>query len=266
MLHQTDTPGVWTTGPQDGVPLVLVHGIRLSAHMWEPVCAELAPGHRVTAVDLPGHGELQDRPFTLDDAVEQVRAGVREALAATGCRPLVAGMSLGGVATLAYGASRPAQASLLLAHGATLRTDGPLLLGHRLGARVLAALGQERGLRMHARIMRRELPEESYRAALAGGLSRQGFGQAIKALKQLDSLALTRQITTPVILANGSKDPLLRRQEHLFLHSLRQAGNPARLVRVPGPHLLALTQPAVFAGLMEQALSYAQAGTDDAQG
>lgn len=46
---------VW--GPQDGRPLLLVHGVTASAEIWWRVGPALAEtGRRVLAVDLPGHG------------------------------------------------------------------------------------------------------------------------------------------------------------------------------------------------------------------
>ncbi|MEV6975327.1 alpha/beta hydrolase [Kitasatospora sp. NPDC093806] len=256
MFRQTKEPGLWTAGPDDGHPLVLVHGIRLSAHMWRPVATRLTATsgpYRITACDLPGHGALDDRPFTLDGAVEQVAAAVDEATRATGRRPVVAGSSLGGVTTLAYGASHRQGAAGLFVHGATLRTDGPLLLPHRAAAALQRRLGPRLADRLDDRALRRQLPEESYLAATAGGLSRHGFDEAIAAIARADTLSLTARVRIPVILANGLDDPLFRIQERRFLDGLRDAGTPARLVHVPGPHLLPLTDPATFARVLDRA-------------
>src|SRR3954470_16710364 len=40
-----------------GPPLVLIHGIGSQWQMWEPVIGDLAAGHDVIALDLPGFGE-----------------------------------------------------------------------------------------------------------------------------------------------------------------------------------------------------------------
>ncbi|MBH1933793.1 alpha/beta hydrolase [Streptomyces sp. AV19] len=246
MFFRAQEPGLWTAGPDDGHPLVLIHGIRLSAHMWVPVTARLPGTYRVTACDLPGHGALLDHHFTLDGAIERVAAAVREATAATGRKPVVAGSSLGGVAALAYGAHLHDRAAGLFVHGATLRTDGPLLILHRAAALVQRRLGGQRAHRFNAQVLRRALPAESYQAVMAGGLSPRGFAEAIDAVRHQDMLSVAARVTTPVVFANGLDDPLLRLQERQFLDRVRRAGTPARLVHVPGPHLLPLTDPGTY--------------------
>lgn len=96
LTHATGRPGIWTAGPAGGSPLVLVHGIRLSARMWDPHTRRLIPRFRITAPDLPGHGTRREGPFSLEDAVAQVGAAVQEATLATGRPPLVAGASWAG--------------------------------------------------------------------------------------------------------------------------------------------------------------------------
>ncbi len=221
--------------------------------MWSPVAARLAETYRITACDLPGHGALAGRPFTVEGAVRQVTSAVDEAVRATGRKPVVAGTSLGGLATLAYGAGRHGGAAGLFAHGATLRTDGPLLGPHRCAAQLMRWLGARRSQRVHSRLLRGSLPDESYRAVMSGGLSPHGFTQAMAAISRQDMLSVVSGITTPLILANGLGDPLFRVQERQFLHSARRSGAPVRLVHVPGPHLLSLTDPMVFARVLERA-------------
>ncbi|MGW4561573.1 alpha/beta fold hydrolase [Streptomyces sp. NPDC004561] len=258
LLKQREKPGLWTAGPDDGRPLVLVHGIRLSAHMWSAVIARLVPDFRITACDLPGHGSAGDLRFTLDAAVETIGAAVAEATAATGRRPVVAGTSLGGITTLAYGALGTGGATGLLCHGCTLRPDGPLLLPHRGAALLQRLLGEDRAHLLNEWALRARLPEESFRGITAGGISRHAFPEVLAEVARWDSLDLAARVTTPVVLANGLGDPLFRVQERRFLRRIREAGTPVRLVHVPGPHLLSLTDPDVFGRVVRrgvQALS-----------
>jgi pimeloyl-ACP methyl ester carboxylesterase len=87
---------VLESGPADGPPVVLVHGLASNAHLWDGVRAVLAAsGHRVAAIDLRGHGR-SDKP---DDGYDlaTVATDVRLAIDALGmARPLVAGQSWGG--------------------------------------------------------------------------------------------------------------------------------------------------------------------------
>lgn len=49
-------------GPEDGEPLVLVHGLSGAAVNWALLAPELARARRVLAVDLPGHGRSDPLP------------------------------------------------------------------------------------------------------------------------------------------------------------------------------------------------------------
>src|SRR5262249_62116410 len=52
-----------------GAPIVLLHGLGSRREDWLPVARILARTHRVTLVDLPGHGEADmPEPFSLDRA------------------------------------------------------------------------------------------------------------------------------------------------------------------------------------------------------
>ncbi|MEQ1568424.1 MAG: alpha/beta fold hydrolase, partial [Myxococcota bacterium] len=50
------------SGPADGPPILLLHGWGVSSYLWRHnILALASAGHRVVAVDLPGHG-LSDAP------------------------------------------------------------------------------------------------------------------------------------------------------------------------------------------------------------
>ncbi|MFD9412102.1 alpha/beta fold hydrolase [Streptomyces sp. NPDC059989] len=93
LLHVRDHGG-------DGLPLVLVHGAGRSLADWHATAAALAAGHRVLAVDLPGHGRSPDiSPWTIPTVVQHIADtldahGVPEAV--------VVGHSLGGLVAVEY--------------------------------------------------------------------------------------------------------------------------------------------------------------------
>ncbi|WP_331719333.1 alpha/beta fold hydrolase [Streptomyces sp. NBC_00158] len=245
-------PGIWTAGTAGGVPLVLVHGIRLSARMWDPHARRLAPRFRITAPDLPGHGTLRDRPFGLEEAVERVGLAVAEAVRATGRRPLVAGASLGGYVALAYGAARPATAAAVLVQGSTARPDGATGRIYRAAARTFAALGPARAARLGDRMLRHRLPAESYGAVMAGGLAMPAFAEAVADLTRSDFLDVAGRCRLPVLFVNGLGDPLFRTHEKEFVAAVRAGGGHARLFHVRGPHTMSLSDPAAFSRILER--------------
>lgn len=245
-------PGMWTAGPDDAPPLVLVHGIWLSARMWDPHAARLASRFRITAPDLPAHGALQDRQFTLEDAVARVDAAVSEASAATGRRPLVAGTSLGGYVALAYGAAHPDRTAALLVHGATARPEGFTGRVYRTAARVFEKLGPERTTRLADRALRRQLPPESYTAVVSGGLAVRGFSEVVGDLTRRDFLEVAARVHVPLLLVNSRSDLLFRAQEKTFLHIVRESGGHVRLCHVKGDHALPARDPGAFVRVLER--------------
>jgi pimeloyl-ACP methyl ester carboxylesterase len=84
-----------------GPLLLLVHGSPGSARAWQRVIDRLVDGHRVVALDLPGHGSTPALP---DDAGRHIgrTAALIEALVGMVGQPAVlAGHSYGGVVALA---------------------------------------------------------------------------------------------------------------------------------------------------------------------
>lgn len=80
--------------------VLFVHGSFGHARVWDPLVAELEPGTRAFAIDLPGHGrsewapseERYSFPHMVDDLVAVIRA--------LGMRPVVAGHSVGSALTM----------------------------------------------------------------------------------------------------------------------------------------------------------------------
>jgi len=89
-----------------GAPLVLLHGVGMCAAAWMPQIEALAAGHRVVALDLPGHGGTADLGGTPDlpDYVAWAAARIR----ALGLGPVaVAGHSMGALIALGLAIEHP---------------------------------------------------------------------------------------------------------------------------------------------------------------
>ena len=123
-----------TSGPADGVPVVLVHGSLATSLFWDHLMAAAPPGLRLVAPDMRGFGSTEPKPIDatrgLRDWADDVEALVR-ALHIDAPVHLV-GWSTGGGAIMQYAIDRPAAvASLTLidpvspyGFGATKGTDG----------------------------------------------------------------------------------------------------------------------------------------------
>ena len=93
-------------GPADHRPtLLLIHGASRSLADWDAVIPHLGPGHRVLAVDLPGHGLSAASPWSFDALSDDLDETL-DAAGVTG--PVVpVGHSLGGMVAASYAARRP---------------------------------------------------------------------------------------------------------------------------------------------------------------
>jgi len=93
---------VWGDGPPE---IVLLHGGAQNAHTWDTLA--LALGRPLVAIDLPGHGHSDGGArgsFGLSANASDVAATVRALAPDAG---LVAGMSLGGLTSIALAAIAP---------------------------------------------------------------------------------------------------------------------------------------------------------------
>ena len=228
--------------PSTRVPVLLVHGIRASATMWRYQVRKLrAAGYPVLAIDLPGHGERMDEPFTVPAALAAIDDGVT----ALGGRVLLVGLSLGGYYAVAYAAEHPDRVAGLVAAGCSAIPRGVLLEGYRLLARAIHRL-PDRGLRLHEGMARLLLPTAGARDVLAGGAALDVMDSGLQATSTLTPLASLAAYPGPIWLVNGALDHF-RLNERRFL----AACHNGQVVVVPGAtHLSSLAQPERFAAIL----------------
>ncbi|MCX5444235.1 alpha/beta fold hydrolase [Streptomyces nigrescens] len=215
-----------------GLPIVFVHGMRVSGTMWRPVMQVIGERHPMAAPDLPGHGERRGEPFGMSDAV----AAVADAVDELGGRALLVGLSLGGYVALATAGAHPDRVLGLVAMGCTALPRGLFGAVYR-GAARLAARHPEEANRLSAFAFRRALPRPQADAMVAGGLSSEITPSVVEAVQGADPLASLSAYPGPVWLVNGERDHF-RRHERRFLRACRDG----RLVIRPRcGHLTGLT-------------------------
>ncbi|MGW7486568.1 alpha/beta fold hydrolase [Streptomyces sp. NPDC054786] len=207
-----------------GLPIVFVHGTRVSATMWQPVIHAIGRRHPTAAPDLPGHGKRRGEPFSIPGAVEAVAEAVDE----LGGRALLVGLSLGGYVAIATAGAHPDRVLGAVAMGCTALPRGLFGAVYRGVARLAAGHPQEAD-RLSAFAFRRVLPRAQAHAMVAGGLSCEATPGVVKAVREMDPLASLSAYPGPVWLVNGERDHF-RRSERLFLRACRDG----RLVIRPG--------------------------------
>jgi len=163
-----------------GPPLVLLHGVSLNAAVWVPLFTALR-GHRLLAVDLPGHG-LSDpvnyRRGHVRDHAHQLLEDVFDALGLE--RVNVVGHSLGGMFALWHAARDGGRIARLVAVG----DPAVALPGTRV--RMPLSLLTVRGL--GPAVLRSPAPRFVHRRLLA-----QGFGRAEVAAAPTELLEALRR-------------------------------------------------------------------------
>jgi pimeloyl-ACP methyl ester carboxylesterase len=147
-----------------GAPVLLLHGVSLGAAAWAPLLPAL-PGHRLLAVDLPGHGLSDPVRYRRGEVREHACELIDDVLDALGLDEApVIGHSLGGMFALWHAAARPGRISRLVAIG----EPAVALPGVRV--RMPLSLLTVRGLGFT--VLRSPAPRAVYRQLLAQGLGR----------------------------------------------------------------------------------------------
>jgi pimeloyl-ACP methyl ester carboxylesterase len=164
-----------------GPPLVLLHGVSLSAAAWAPLFKALS-GYRLLAVDLPGHGLSDPAGHRRGHVRQQARELIDDILDALGLDEApVVGHSLGGMLALWYAAAGAERISRLVAIG----EPAVALPGVRV--RMPLSLLTVRGLGVA--VLRSPSPRPVYRRLLAQGLGRAEVAAAPDSL--IDALRLS---------------------------------------------------------------------------
>jgi pimeloyl-ACP methyl ester carboxylesterase len=207
-----------------GPPLVLLHGVSLGATAWAPLFTAL-PGHRLLAVDLPGHGLSDAASYRRGHVRERARQLIDDIFDALGLdKAPVIGHSLGGMFALWYATAGVERISRLVAigepavalPGVCVRMPLSLLTVRRLGAGML----------------RSPSPRRVYQRLLAQGLGAAEVAAAPPAL--IDALRLS------------ARRPENARTVNSLMHAIDHFRRPRPESVLAPAELAAITTPTMF--------------------
>ena len=245
--------------PGTGSPVVLIHGIGSSADTWGDIPDRLsALGHRVVALDLPGHGESSKRRG--DYSLGSLACTVRDLLDHLGIERMhVVGHSLGGGVSMQFAYQFPGRVeSMVLESSGGLGEEAftglraaslpgsELVIKWALNERTLRGaswIGERLGrigIAPHALSPRALetvswLSEADRRTAFLATLRSvvSPSGQRVSALDKLHLLD-----GSPVLIVWGDKDPMIPMTHGQNAHAMLEG---SRFVVFPGaghePHL-----------------------------
>ena len=227
-------------GPPDGPPIVFVHGTRLSRAVWRSQMDDLRDSYRVVAFDLPGHGALAAKPFTIAAAADELARTIEMV---GGGHAVVVGLSLGGYVAMDLAARRPELVRGLVLSGATAEPVG------RLAAPYLALawfMDRFDGPGLHAVnawYFRNRFGPAIADPIVAGGFWSAGGAAALRALVGERFVPRLASYPGRTLILNGELDVLFR----LTVDRFADAAHDASRVRLRGAtHLANLDQPRAF--------------------
>ena len=250
----------------DGPALVLVHGVGATRSIWARVVEQLADGHAVTAVDLPGFGDSP--PVGPGFDLDEVADAVAEGLAAAGVpRPFaLVGHSLGGAVALTLAHRHPDMVDrLVLVAPAGLSPRPPWLAeAFGLAASVLVPVRRLAGGPLVGSAAARALmltgtvhdgarlhPDDA-RIILGASARAVRLREGIVAVAAADLRPLLVGLTAPPGLVWGERDAVVPADG---LDAVRALRPDARARLLPGTgHVPMLEAPAAFADALESVL------------
>ncbi len=237
-----------TTPSVDGpLPIVFVHGIRVTGDIWHPVRARLESHVPTFAPDLPGHGHRWNRAFSLEAAVDAIAE--RIATQTERGHAMVAGHSLGGYVAMALAARHPEQVDGLVLAGCATNPMG--LWGKAYGT-AIALLSHAPPERLNAWSrwrFRRQFRPETAEPIVSAGFYSGAMRSAVASVVGRDYLQMLGTFAGPVRFVNGRRDWPFRLHESAFCRVSRHAC--VTLIERSG-HLTILEHPERFADAVRE--------------
>ena len=238
-------------GPDEGWPIVFIHGFPFSRAQWSPQVEELQSQFRVITYDLRGHGQSEVGPapmmieFLVDDLVELLDRLEIE-------RATICGLSMGGYVALRAVDRHPERVSgLILCDTRADADDNEARLKRASAIRAIRANGME----AFAEKLLPALFGEGARSVEGPGVEaiRQqirktdpdGACQALAAMAcRLDLTDRLGSINTPTLVIVGEDDAITPPGDS---RRMQDAIPNARLIEIPGAgHVSNLSQPQAF--------------------
>jgi pimeloyl-ACP methyl ester carboxylesterase len=210
------------TAPTPGAPVfVLVHGVGLSHRSFSRLARVLAVHGAVLAPDLPGFGETTGprRRLGVDELADSLLPRLDEVSSAggDGAPLVVVGHSMGAEIAVEIARRRPRDVRALVLVGPVV--DPTARSPFAQGLRLLVDMGGEPPLTT-AMVVR------DY--ARGGFVS---FAAAVRSMLRYDTLGRLREVTAPVLVLRGARDPVAPAR---WGDDLRRATSRGSVVEVRG--------------------------------
>jgi pimeloyl-ACP methyl ester carboxylesterase len=207
-----------------GPPLILLHGVSLSAAAWAPLFTAL-PDRRLLAIDLPGHGLSDPASYRRGHVRQNAHQLIEDIFDALGLDEApVVGHSLGGMLALWYAATGAKRISRLVAIGEPAVALRGVRVRMPLSPLTVPGLGMA--------ILRSPSPRPVYRRLLAQGLGLAEVAAAPDSL--IDALRLS------------ARRPGNARTVNSLMHAIDHFRRPRAESVLTNQQLAAISIPTMF--------------------
>lgn len=222
--------------------IVLVHGLRVTRKLWVPQMAALSDRYRLIAPDLPGHGSRRRERFRLDVAVRMLDALIEEPV-------LLVGLSLGGYVAAEFTARYPGKVGALVLAGCSAVPAEYSVIPYRLFALACSILNHEWLSWLDTRLWRAKYPPEIAGPVIEGGFYYDAVPDSVRAVRARDFLQGLRSYQRPVLILNGQRDYIFRKDEKLYNRTIP---NARLFIIEKAGHLCNIDSPAKFNVLLRE--------------
>jgi len=252
------------TGPAAAPPLLLIHSLGASGHVFDPLVPALAPAFRVVRYDLPGHGLSSPPAAGTGASVAELARGAAALLDRLGIgRAHVFGLSLGGQVALALAAATPGCVDRLVLCATAPRLGSPELWSQRIDAVKSAGLASIADAVLArwttAGFAARAPADAAGLRAMLLATHPDGYAAGCAALRDADLRAQCGQVSAPTLAIAGERDPAAPLAD---VQAMAAAIRGARLAVIPAAaHLPPVERPAEVAALLADFLTPAPAET-----
>jgi pimeloyl-ACP methyl ester carboxylesterase len=219
--------GLTEYGDRRNPAILFIHGIRLGRDIWAHHARMLIDRYHVLAIDLPGHGSLENVPFSEPTIARLLHETIKRHCNAP---PLIVGYSLGGYVAMDYASHRPEETRALLLSGCTIDFEGWRHWPYEVSARLSELVPQAWYDLVTHYTLRLVLPKAWAALVEEIPFNRGVFARTTALSRHIRFSARIARYRKPVLFVNGEYDFIFRTDENRFLRRVPQA----RLRIVPG--------------------------------
>lgn len=184
-------------------PLILVHGAGVSRTLWHPQIDALAEHFHVFAPDLPGHGALAEKTFSVDAAVQTITDLIEKENIKS---PIIAGISLGGYVAMVHAKRHPELSGGLVLSGSSMNLNGVNGLSYLGVALMIKIKGVDWIEENSRKSLHKIIPEDALPGLLEGGLYYRDTSKIFGQLAMKNYHKMLKDYPHPVLLLNGADD------------------------------------------------------------